>query len=532
MPHAIARNRQDDISIRKRLPSSIGVSLFAVLLACLCGCTSMREWWHNGFKVGPEYCRPAAPVAEDWIDSTDVRVRSESPDNSHWWTVFNDPTLDTLVLNAYGQNLDLRTAGFRVMEARAERAITAGNLLPQSQWASADYQRIKTAQRVGRPAAGRYFSAWATDFNLAWELDFWGRFRRAVEATDADLNASIENYDDVLVTLLGDVGVTYVEIRTLQKRLEFARANAEAQRGALRIAEARFNEGRTTKIDVFQAQNNLAQTESAIPALELALRQASNRLCILCGIPPRDLQQELGLGPIPVPPTDVALGMPADLLRRRPDVRRAERELAAQSAKIGVATAELYPHITITGTIGLEANDFADLFRSEAFAGSIGPSLRWNILNYGRLLNNIRAQDARFQQLATEYQSAVLRANKEAEDALAAFLKSHQRVAILTTSVEAARNAVDMALIEYREGRTDFNRVFILQAALAREQDQLAQVSGEVARSLVEIYRALGGGWQIRYAGSEQMQFATATAAESLPPTLNEAESLPPALNE
>jgi NodT family efflux transporter outer membrane factor (OMF) lipoprotein len=507
---------------RNRLRLFARVAFFAAVLASLCGCTSMGEWWHNGFKVGPEYCPPAVPVAEDWIDGTDVRVRSEASDNSHWWTVFDDPTLNTLIFNAYGQNLDLRTTGFRVMEARAQRAIAAGNLLPQSQQASADYQRIKTAQRVGRPAAGQYFSAWGTDLNLAWELDFWGRFRRAVEAADADLQASIEDYDDVLVMLLGDVGITYVEIRTLQARLAAVRFNVDAQRGALQIAEARFNEGRSTKLDVFQAQNNLAQTESAIPALELALRRASNRLCILCGTAPRDLEQELGIGPIPVPPVDVAVGMPADLLRRRPDVRRAERELAAQSARIGVATADLYPHIAITGTIGLEANDFTDLFRSEAFAGSIGPSLRWNILNYGRLLNNIRVQDARFQQLATKYQSTVLQANAEVEDALAAFLKSHERAATLTDSVDAAQNAVDMALRQYREGQADFNRVFTLQAALAREQDQLAQVSGDVARSLVEIYRALGGGWQILYPGSEQLHFVTVATIEGpqpVPPT-------------
>jgi NodT family efflux transporter outer membrane factor (OMF) lipoprotein len=443
-------------------------------------------------------------------------VSGESADHSQWWTVFNDPTLETLVFNAYDQNLDLRTAGFRVLEARAQRSITAGNLLPQSQEAFAGYDRRQTAARVGMPAAGQSFSVWDAGFNLAWELDFWGRFRRAVEAADADLNASIENYDDVLVTLLGDVGVAYVEIRTLQNRVELVRANVEAQRGSMRIAEARFREGATTKLDVFQAQNNLAQTESAIPTLEIALRQASNRLCILCGIPPRNLQEELAIGPIPVPPAEIAMGIPAELLRRRPDVRRAERELAAQSANIGVATAELYPHLAITGTIGIEANHFADLFGSQAFTGSVGPSLRWNILNYGRLLNNIRVQDARFQQLATEYQQAVLRANAEAEDALVAFLKSQQRVQILTASVDAAQQAVDMALLQYREGKTDFNRVFTLQIALALEQDRLAQATGDYARSLVEIYRALAGGWQIRYREGEPMEFA-APAAEEMP---------------
>ncbi|MFO7903912.1 MAG: TolC family protein [Planctomycetota bacterium] len=366
-------------------------------------------------------------------------------------------------------------------------------------------RRMKTAQRLGRPASGKYFSVWETGSNLAWELDFWGRFRRAVEAADADLNASIENYDDVLVTLLGDLGVTYIDICTLQSRLEVARANVEAQRGSLRIAEVRVNEGRTTKLDVFQAKNNLRQTESTIPTLKIALRQATNRLCILSGVPPEDLTQELGTGPVPTPPTEVAMGIPGDLLRRRPDVRRAERELAAQSARIGVATAELYPHIAITGTIGLEANKFSDVLSSGAFTGSIGPSLRWNILNYGRLLNNIRVQDARFGRLATQYQNTVLRANEEAENALVAFLESQRKVEKLSQSVTAAENAVDMALRQYREGKTDFNRVFTLQSELARQQDQLIQANGDAARSLVEIYRALGGGWQLRYQRNDQL---------------------------
>jgi len=453
-------------------------------------------------------------VAEDWIDHGDVRVRSEAADLSSWWTVFDDSTLDALVFEAYNQNLDLRTAGLRVLEARALRAVTAGNLWPQSQQAFADYSRRQTAERVGMPAAGQSFSVWDAGFNLSWELDLWGRFRRAVEAADADLDASIENYDDVLVTLLGDVGATYVEIRTLQQRLELVRANVEAQRGSLRIAEARFREGATTRLDVYQAQSNLAQTESAVPTLEIDLRQATNRLCILCGIPPQDLQEQLATGPIPAAPPEVALGIPGDLLRRRPDVRRAERDLAAQSAAIGVATAELYPQLAINGTIGVEANDFAQMFRRQAISGSVGPSLRWNILNYGRLLNNIRVQDARFQQLATEYQNAVLRANEETENALVAFLKLQDRVAILTGSVQAAQNAVNMALLQYREGKTDFNRVFTLQIALAVEQDRLAQTQGELARSLVEIYRALGGGWQFPGQASSDGQLPEPAADE------------------
>ncbi len=489
-------------------------AVLAVLAGCLSGCASMHDWWHNGAKVGPKYGPPLAPVAQDWIDSSDIRLRTDSDEHQQWWMAFDDPVLQSLVTNAYNQNLTLRTAGFRVLEARAQRAIAGGELWPQSQDAFGEYRRTQTAVRVGQPASGQSFSVWETGFNLAWELDFWGRFRRALEAADADLNASIENYDDVLVTLVADVGVTYVEVRTLQTRLDLARANVEAQKGAMRIAEARYTEGATTRLDVYQAKTNLAQTESVLPALEIALRQVNNRLCILCGTPPRELQYELGERPIPVPPLEVAVGIPVDLLWRRPDVRRAERELAAQSARIGVATSELYPHIAITGTIGLGANDFGDLFRPEAFTGSIGPSLRWNILNYGRLLNNIRAQDARFQQLATDYQDVILRANGEAEDAMVVFLKSQQKVETLVESVEAAENAVNLALLQYREGKTDFNRVFTLQISQTLEQDRLAQASGDVARGLIEIYRALGGGWQIRYQECQPVEFDSSVAAE------------------
>ncbi|NLF06956.1 MAG: efflux transporter outer membrane subunit [Pirellulaceae bacterium] len=468
-------------------------------MAFACGCTSTREWWQNGWKVGPNYGRPPAPVANEWIDADDVRVRSESADHSEWWTVFNDPLLSTLVHNAYRQNLPLRVAGFRVLEARAQRAIAAGNLFPQSQQAFADYSRLEKPDRIGTSAPGQSFDVWQGGFNLAWELDFWGRFRRAVEASDADLSASVENYDDVLVTLVADTATTYVEIRTYQQRLAVIKANVEAQKGSLQLAEVRFENGKTTEVDVQQAKANLARTESLILPLEISLRQAGNRLCVLCGIPPRDLQPELGVLPIPGAPSDVVIGIPAELIRRRPDVRRAERKLAAQSARIGIATSELYPHIAITGMIGIEANDFADLFRSAATGGAIGPSLRWNILNHGRLLNNIRVHDARFQQLAVTYQNTVLRANEEVENALVAFLRSQDQVKRLTESATAAERAVHITMRQYQEGKVDFNRVFDLQIFLAQQQDLQVKAMGEVVKSLINVYRALGGGWQIRY---------------------------------
>ena len=308
------------------------------------GCTGPREYVHNGFKVGPNYCPPGAQVANNWIDATDKRVRTESEDLNHWWRVFNDPVLDGLVYDAYHQNLTLREAGFRVLQARAQLAISVGSLFPQTQYASGSFSRnaasAETANNIfdfGIPGTHRFFSQWDFGFNLGWELDFWGRFRRAIESNQATLDASVADYDDVLVTLLGDVATNYVQLRTLEQQIDYARFNVELQRQTLTIVEARFKAGTTSELDVRQSRSTLAQTEAGIPELEISLRQAANRLCILMGIPPQDLQARLGTAPIPTAPVEVAIGIPADLLRRRPDVRRAERQAAAQSAQIGVA---------------------------------------------------------------------------------------------------------------------------------------------------------------------------------------------------
>jgi NodT family efflux transporter outer membrane factor (OMF) lipoprotein len=480
------------------------VRLVAGLLAVLpmaAGCTGPRQWLANGFKVGPEYCRPDAAVADDWIDAGDQRLRSESVDHAVWWTVFGDPALGGLIAEAYRQNLPLRVAGFRILEARALRAIAAGNVLPQQQQAFADYSHnINSLRSFGFALPSRQFSLWDGGFNLAWELDFWGRFRRAVESADADLNAGIENYDDVLVTLLADVATTYVEIRTLERRLELAHSNIALQKGSYDLAVLRKEGGASNDLDVQQAKSSLAQTEAFVPQLEIVLRQSQHQLCVLLGIPPEDLTRRLAGGPIPNAPAEVAVGVPGELLRRRPDVRRAERQLAAQSARIGIAEAEFYPQIAVTGVIGVEANQFADLFKSGASFGSVGPSLRWNILNYGRILNNVRAEDARFQQAALGYQQAVLQANAEAENAIVAFLRSQQRRMSLAESAAAARRSNELVTKLYETGDADgqLDRVFVIQSFLVQQVDAEAQAQGEIAKNLIAVYRALGGGWQIR----------------------------------
>jgi NodT family efflux transporter outer membrane factor (OMF) lipoprotein len=346
----------------------------------------------------------------------------------------------------------------------------------------------------------REFSIWTVGTQFAWELDFWGRFRRSIEAADAQLDASVEDYDDVLVILIGDVAGAYVEIRTLEQRLRYARANVGNQTGSLRIAEVKEEEGISTRLDVAQAVTNIAQTEAAIPQFEAQLRQAQNRLCVLMGIPPQDITAILAKTPsiIPTAPSEVAVGIPADLIRRRPDVRRAERLVAVQSAEIGIAETDLYPAFTINGQIFVRANQFQDLFQSTATGGGVGPSFNWNIFNYGRIRNLIAVEEAQFMQQVAIYQQTVLDANREAEDAIVAFLQAQEQVRILQTGAAAAVESRDLVNDLYEGGRADFGRVFVAELFLVQQQDALAVAEGEVARSLVNIYRALGGGWQLR----------------------------------
>lgn len=489
-----------------RRPNGRGLGrmvVLALVAAMAAGCTSWRDYLRNGFKVGPNYRRPAAPIAADWIDAKDPAVNSKSADDAAWWRTFDDPVLDSLVVAAYRQNLTLRAAGMRILEARAQRGIAAGELFPQWQEAFGTYTRTNKSSNAPAVFPSKFFDEWTAGASLAWELDFWGRFRRAVEAADASLDAQIENYDDILVLLLAEVAQRYVDIRTAEQRLEYARKNVEIQRGSLRLAELKYDNGRglVPRLDVTQAQTNLSQTQATVPPLETARRQAANQLCILLGTPPREVDGMLGpRRGIPSAPAEVAVGIPADLLRRRPDIRRAEREVAAQSAQIGIATSELYPHFSITGSIFLDAAHFSDLFGAGSLAGNVGPSFHWNLLNYGRLVNNIRVQDARFQQLALEYQNLVLQANAEAENALVGFLQSQQQVIALRRSAQAAAESLGLVQLQYDEGKTDFNRVFNVQQALTQQQDLLAVAEGDVAKNLILLYKALGGGWQIRLA--------------------------------
>ncbi|AGA27278.1 efflux transporter outer membrane subunit [Singulisphaera acidiphila] len=499
--------------------STPAVLLVALVVGSGCGTTSLKEYVHNGLKLGPNYGRPPAPVAPAWIEAENPAVRNAPLESDDWWSVFSDPTLTTLIQRSYEQNPTLRVVGARVLEARAGQAIAVGNIFPQSQQALGSYARVNLSPNLppfnslaaALPANSvpLSFSNWFFGFNLSWELDLWGRIRRNVESTNATLDASVEDYDAALVTLFADIASNYVQYRVSQQRIKIAQSNVQIQEQVLSLADQKFRVGTTTRLDVEQAKTVLEQTRSTIPALQIQLGQANDALCILLGTPPHDLEPELGPGadlggsPVPNTPTWVATGIPADLLRRRPDIRSAERQVAAQSAQIGVAEADLYPTLFINGTIGWDAEDFSKAFSTKSFLGLLLPGFRWNVLNYGRIQNNIHLQQARTEELIATYQSRVLSAGREVQVSLRGFLRSQEQTESLRRSVEAAAAASQVGLSQYKTGTIDFNRVFNLETTQVQQQDRLATAQGEIALNLISVYRALGGGWEYRLREAE-----------------------------
>jgi NodT family efflux transporter outer membrane factor (OMF) lipoprotein len=483
--------------------------LLAIVAASVAGgCTSFRDYVHNGFKVGPNYQKPPSPVADEWIDSKAKGVNVATKDLSDWWTVFNDPVLNDLIDEAYRQNLDVRTAGTRILAARAQRNIAVGNLFPQLQEAFADvsHNAISGNRPNLPPGVARFFDDNLGGFNLAWEIDFWGRFRRGVEAADAELDATIENYDDALVLMISEVAATYVQIRVFQQRLKYVADNIAIQTELVKQSEERLKGGVGRKIDQGQMRSNLTDTLALKEQLEIGLRLANNRLCVLLGMPVRDLLPDLKDGPIPVTPPEIVVGMPADLLRRRPDLRRAERLVAAQSARIGIATADLYPRFSLLGTLGYEAQNFGDLFQSKSFFASIGPNMRWDILNYGRLVNGIRVQDALFQTRVLDYQNATLRAGREVEDGIVLYLRAQSQARQLEESAKEAKIAAEEAVVLSKDVKFDLNRAFVTSNFLVGQQDKLAVAYGDIALGLIQVYKALGGGWEIRNNATQEKE--------------------------
>ena len=427
--------------------------------------------------------------------------------------MFNDPVLNSLVENAYQQNLPLQIAGIRILEARAQLGVVVGNLYPQQQQGrgGAEYSQL-SENAPNSLGADDSFWQYNAGFDVAWEVDVWGKYRRAIESGVANLETSIASYDDFLVSLTAEVARTYVLLRTFEERLEIARQNVEIQERSLEIAEIRFKAGAVTELDVVQAKSLLRDTQATIPRFEASIRQTKNALAILLGKLPGEIDGLLtGNKIIPKAPPEVVVAIPAELMRRRPDIRLAEYQIATQTPLIGVSKSELFPAFQLFGSIGLATSNsrntksggprgsgFSDLFESDSLEFFGGPSFTWNLFNYGRIKNSVRTEDALLQQLIVNYEDTVLRAQQEVEDSMVGFLGRQEEEGYLLDSVKASQRSVDLSMLQYKEGMVDFQRVLDSQRFLTEEQDLWTRTRGDVILNLVSLYKALGGGWQIR----------------------------------
>jgi len=464
-----------------------------VRLLAIAGCLSLGACT----TVGPDFARPAVPWLATWSgNATPAKPEApesrERPETEAWWRNFNDPLLDAVVNEAQQRNPGVRTAGMRIMEARAQLGIAGSALYPQLQQLSGEALRAGRHQSNGPDTA---FWTYGVGLDVVWELDFWGKFRRGIEAADASYFASIAQYDDVQVLVAAQAASLYGSIRTTELRLRIAHENVTLQKRSLEITERLFKSGNEAELDLQQAKTLYLSTLATIPELEGSLRQTQNALSVLLARPPGPLPElESGREKIPVAALDVIVDMPADLLRRRPDVRNIEMLLAAQSALIGVSEGALYPSLALVGSVGLSATSLA--WSARTLDWGLGPALVWNIFDWGRLKNQVLVQDARFQQLYEQYQDTVLRAARELDDAAINFAKARAQVEILRDSVQAARRSLDIATIQYREGLVDFQRVLDSQRTLFSQQERLVTIQGGVMLSLVTLYKAMGGGWQ------------------------------------
>jgi len=456
----------------------------------------------GGCAVGPDFVPPEVPVQDDWLESRDRRVSEHSGPRLYWWKAFKDPTLDRLIEMSSEQNLPLQVAGLRIFESRAQLGVAVGELFPQVQQGVGSAQENLLSSRVANqdiPGFRHNFPIYTLGFQSAWEIDFWGRLRRNVEASEANLLATAADYDNALVSLTAEVARDYTQMRTYETLIYLARENAKVQKEGLDVAESRFRNGAVSELDVTQARTLLESTLASIPQYQSEWQKYKNALSVLLGRPPGAIEPLLcGPAGIPSAPKRIAIGLPANLLRRRPDIRAAELAAAAESARIGAAEAELYPRFVLFGQVSVQASDVHKLFAPHSLAYTLGPTFTWPILNYGQITNNVRAQDARFQQALVNYEQTVLAAQREVEDGLIGYLKEQESAVRYQRAVEAALESVRLSMIRYREGATDYQRVLDSQTQLLQQRNRLAESRSAIALNLIGVYRALGGGWEIR----------------------------------
>ncbi|MEA1968233.1 MAG: efflux transporter outer membrane subunit [Thermodesulfobacteriota bacterium] len=445
--------------------------------------------------VGPNYIKMEPEAPEKW-QSQLQRGLTPYPLNHEtlamWWTILNDEILSSLEERAVKGSLDLKEARARVCEARARRGISQAGFFPLlDASSSAAHQRTSKNSNTGDES--KFYDA---GFDAGWELDIFGGIERLNETAQANLDATIENFHDVLVSLLAEVALNYVEVRTYQARLAVALANVRSQEDTWRLNQSRYKAGIINELAVQQSLYNIQRTHSQIPALQTGLAAAKNRIAVLLGQNPGSVHQELFKDmPIPVLPENIAVGVPAETLRQRPDIRYAERVLAARTAMIGQATAELYPKFSLSGTIGLESLSPGDLLTFDSRKWSIGPGIVWNIFDAGAIRQNIKVQSALQEQALIHYETTVLRALEEVENVLVAYVKEQCRCEFLTAATVTSKRAYELAMDQYNAGIIEFTSVLDAQRSLQSFQDQLAQCRGAVTSNLIRLYKALGGGW-------------------------------------
>lgn len=452
----------------------------------------------TGCRLGPDYVPPEIRMPDRWNQELSGGEFQDAQALVRWWEVLGDPTLDSLIERADAGNIDVRTALARIDEARARYAIVAGERYPDVN-ASGSGARIRPSENepFGVPGfQASNESSWQLGVDAFWEIDLWGRVARSIESAEADVQTAIELERDVRVSLFAEVASTYVFVRTTQERLRIARDNVARQQDSLDLAKVRFDTGLSPKLDVAQSERILATTEARIPALEQDLQLSKNRLAVLLGTHPGNLDDELeAFASIPVAPTEVVASLPANLLRQRPDLRAAERALASATARVGVAEADLYPQFFLSGTYGYSAEDFADLTRGGSRTFDVGGLMSWNLFDGGRVRGAIDVSESRVEQALSSYEQAVLLALEESEAALTSFVLEQVREAALARAEVAAAESLKLSQDLYREGLTDMQNVIDAQASLLAVQDLRAVSQGLVVGNLIGIYKAMGGGW-------------------------------------
>jgi NodT family efflux transporter outer membrane factor (OMF) lipoprotein len=455
-----------------------------------------------GCAVGPDYEKPRPDVKPSWGSLEEYTegqasvARAGSGDVSQWWLALKDPELDRLVERALAANLDLKQAASRVREARGLRGIAQGALLPEVE-ATGSYQRMRWPENGLYPSDGKPFNFYQAGFDASWEIDVFGGTRRGLEAAQADVEATAEALRDVRVSVLAEVARLYVDLRGLQARIVISRQNLEAQKKTADLTRAKLDAGQTTELDVDRAEAQVSATASVIPSLETSARRSIHALAVLLGQEPGALVVELSQGAaIPAAPREIPVGLPTDLLRRRPDLRRAERELAAATARIGIAEADLYPRFFLSGAYGLSSISSSDFFSAANRAWSFGPSIQWSLFQGGKIRANIEVQNARQEQAALRFEQTLLGALREVEDALVAHAREQHRRTLLAKAVTSQEKAVEIAKERYTQGLVDFLTVLEAQRFLYGAQDTLAQSEQAVATHTVALYKAVGGGWK------------------------------------